>query len=296
MPLITKERSKRMKKIKDARPQKYAPSRRTKGRLDKLRSDLVPESYQPKIICVMAVYKRPAITIKTIDLMKRQKYPLEKIIIVGSDRIDYEVAERTGVEYLQHENMPLSNKWQYGINYARQFEPDAILINGSDSWLTTNWCAETKDLLHQGYDLIGKTQFYSCKVNPNEKIQVVHRTYKSRQDPVGAGRLISKDILDRLDWKWFPAGRRTGLDGTSFKNMKRRCPDAEVKYINDMQDVLVMGVKSTTWDTINPFRFVMSDPQFTKAGEVEDPKLWLENVFPGSLSIFKELVPGVIIE
>ena len=248
-----------------------------------------------KIICVMAVYKRPEITLATIELLKKQTYPLDRIIIVGSCDLDRTVAEKACVEYLHHKNMPLGDKWQHGIAYARKYEPDAILINGSDSWLTTNWCEKTKPFIDKGFHLVGKTKWYSCRVDPNKKLFIVHRAYKSRKDPVGAGRLFSKEILDKMDWKLFPRGIRSSLDGHSYKNMLTKTTVDKVKLLNNIEDAFMMDVKSSTWPTMNPFNFIMSHTQFKDAGAVKNPTNWVEEVFPGSIAFFKTIVPKVII-
>ena len=49
------------------------------------------------------------------------------------------IAEGAGFEYIEHPNFPLSKKWDNGIKYARKFDPDAILIVGSDDIIDANF-------------------------------------------------------------------------------------------------------------------------------------------------------------
>lgn len=248
------------------------------------------------IICVMATYKRPAITKRTIELLQKQTYPLSKIVLIGSERLDGEIAYRTGCDFVLHENRPLSNKWQYGLEYARQFEPDAILINGSDSWLSINWCEISKKYIEKGFYLTGRNKFNTCKINPGQPLEIIGRVYTSRKDPIGAGRLISSRVLDMLDWQWFKLGINSGLDGTSFKKMLTVAPIEKVKLLNEYNELAVMDVKSNIWPTITSFELIKHDKMFTALDEIKNPAAWAEERFPGAVKIFKELVPDVIIK
>jgi hypothetical protein len=252
--------------------------------------------YKPNIVCVMAIFKRPEITIETVELLKKQEYPLHKIVLVGSCNIDREVAEKTNVEYLHRSNTPLGNKWQAGIEFSRKFKPDAILINGSDSWLTTNWCLKSIQFLRQGYDLIGSTKFYTCNANSNKKIKIIYRTYKDRIDPVGAGRIISKKVLEKMNWKWFPIGQNRSLDIASFRNMTHKVPDSKIKYINNIEGLIVMDIKSKKWFTINSFEAIKrSTKNFKEIGKINQPEDFLRKNFPDSFEQLEKIVPNVII-
>lgn len=248
-----------------------------------------------KIICVMAIYKRVGITRQTIEMLKKQTHPLHKIVVVGSDKLDDQLAQEAGIDYIFHNNQPLSDKWQAGIDYARQFEPDAILINGSDSWLSLNWCEVSKPFIEEGAHLVGKTEWYACKVNPNEKLRVVHRAYTYRKDPVGAGRLFSSEILDKLGWKLFLPGLNKVLDGTSYNNMLKKTSVDKVRLINSVEDAVVLDIKSTTWKTINPFNIRANHRDITGRGDISPPDSWLNNNFPMAVEVFKKLVPSLIV-
>lgn len=248
------------------------------------------------IICVMATYKRPGITKRTIELLQQQTYPLSKIVLIGSERLDGEIALRTGCDFVLHKNLPLSNKWQYGMDYARQFEPDAILINGSDSWLSVNWCEISKRYIEEGFYLTGRNKFNTCQINSNQPLEIISRTYTTRKDPIGAGRLISSEVLDLLDWQWFRPGINSGLDGNSFKKMLTVTTIEKVKLLNEYDEMAVMDVKSSAWPTITPFQFIKNNKMFTALDEIKDPASWAEERFPGATKIFKELVPNVVIK
>jgi hypothetical protein len=64
----------------------------------------------------------------------------------------------------------------------------------------------------------------------------------------------------------------------------------KVKLMNEHSKAIIMGVKSTTWATKTKFAFVQ---RVYGKQNLKNPNKWVEKYFPGSLEIFKELVPGV---
>jgi len=251
-----------------------------------------------KIVCVMPIYRRQRITLATIDLLKKQTLPLYEIVLIGSCGLDRDTAKKAGVDYIYHDNWPLGAKWQNGIMYAQQvYQPDAILINGSDAWITANWCEKMGKFIEEGYHLVGKKIQYKCKVNPNEKLVVLQRKQISRADPHGGGRLFSKTILDAMNWRLYPPHLNSSLDGESYKRTVRVAErdgiNLRIKIADDITDAFVMEVKSSEWPSMNPWRKESSSVFGTKV--IENPKVWLEKAFPDSLSIFKRLVPDTLI-
>jgi len=245
-----------------------------------------------KIVCVMPIYKRPAITIKTLELLKKQELPIH-IITIGSCDIDRKTAESVGVEYLQRPNRPLSDKWQYGIYYARQYDPEAIMICGSDAWLTTNWCKVAYKYINDGFDMVGKRDFYTCYLAPNKKVEIIGRTYKTRKDPVGSGRLISKSILNKLNWKLYPSSINASMDGKSFKRLESK--NCRLKIITDRDDLIVLSLKSSEWETITPYTKIANHGMFKNLADVGNPADWFNAHFPGAVKELKDIVPTVII-
>lgn len=244
------------------------------------------------IVCVMPIYKRQPITIKTLELLKQQSLPI-RIVTVGSTNIDKDSASKAGVEYLQHPNRPLSNKWQAGIYYARKYDPDAIMICGSDAWLTTNWCEVAHKYILDGFDMVGKRDFYTSYVVPGQKLAIIGRTYKTRKDPVGSGRLISKNILDKLDWSLYPTGLNSCMDGASYKRLKAQ--NFKLKVITDYDDMVVMSIKSPLWETITSYNHVRDNPMFVSLSKIGDKRQWLDKYFPNAVSDFEDIAPGIVI-
>jgi len=246
-----------------------------------------------KIVCVMAAHGRGRITKKSIERLRRQKYQLNDIVLVGDSNLEKKVAHKTNSRYVNHDNMPLSDKWQSGVDYARTLKPDAIMICGSDSWHTNNWTLRCAKLIDKGSDLVGTTFFHTCKAYPNEKLRIVQRRYvgKRAMEPVGSGRIISARILDELDWELFPEGLRCGLDKPCYDKIIQRGGKVDLIY----NDIKVLGVKST-WDTLNPWKENFKSKLPVKfLREFDNPKEWLDKFFDRAAKDLKQIIPKLII-
>jgi hypothetical protein len=214
-------------------------------------------------------------------------------VLVGDSDIEEGIAEMLDCTYVEHPNMPLSNKWQAGVKRARDFDPNAIMICGSDSWHTRNWLQVSIKQLKKGFDLVGTTFFYTCRAYPGKELKIVQRRYVGKRalEPVGSGRVISKRILDKFDWKLFPDGKKSGLDKPSYDKLIRYGGRVSIVY----QDIKVIGIKST-WDTLNPWKetFKSKGPvRFLK--KINKPKRFLKVYFDRAVYDLLEVVPTLII-
>jgi hypothetical protein len=245
----------------------------------------------------MPIYNRQSITLQTIHWLKVQTLPLYKIIVVGSNEIDRQTANLADVKFVYCENTPLSNKVQCGVDYARRYEPDAILMEGSDTWLTANWCAVGAEYLRDGADLVGRTQGFTCRVNENEELLVVSSRYRVRTDPFGAGRLVSRRALEDLNWKLFPPGFNDGLDGRSYTLLSKNVKNFKLINTYGRNNAFLADIKSTSWNTINPFKLITGSSDAVIVEKLKEaPHEWLNNNFPDSVKKLKEIVPNLVIK
>lgn len=209
-----------------------------------------------RIVAVIASYRRGKILQDVIDCLKPQVY---QVIVVGSSvGIDgdngcgdeWDIAYNSCVDYVDCKNVPLGVKWQEGMNHARLFHPDAVLICGSDDLIVPAWGSVASDILSDyrqdsRYDIVGLNRWYVLNAPTN---QMISCSYKTRRDPIGAGRIIRKELLDKCGWQIFPRVSGIGCDGYSFEILKKHCTGR----ICEMQHMLV-SVKGTwpcldTWD------------------------------------------------
>lgn len=244
-----------------------------------------------KVVCVIPCHERLEISVASINLLKKYQTLKPITIVVGWSSIEKKIAQLTGSHFVECKNTHLGNKWQTGIDFARTLEPDALLILGSDTWLTKNWIKFCALKIAEGVDLLGKIQWYACNLRSN-RIEIIQRGYlksPAKDFPVGGGRMISKSLLDRMNWNLFPRDKKSCLDITSANLMKLHDPIVEIFNTNKH---IVMGIKGP-WATLNPFsRIKNADSSVLEHLEgvsSADICRWLQVHFPGSLSVIKSL-------
>lgn len=172
-------------------------------------------SKTPVIVCLIAFTGRYDLVRCNVALLKQQTQPV-KILLVGSTEKDRDVAKECQVDYyLHHQNRPLGNKWQAGIAKIPEVFPDveAVLINGSDDFLSPHYAEKAFKYIQNGYDLVGKKDWclYDHKINQGYYIR------RNIFSVLGAGRMWSRKFLDLANWELFPKGFNNQLDAQSYK-------------------------------------------------------------------------------
>lgn len=242
-----------------------------------------------KIVCVIPAHGRKNITIETLQMLKKQSMPIE-ILVVGDSSAEKEVAQNCGCHYIEHTNKPLSKKWQAGVTAAKKMDPDAIMVCGSDSWLTPKWC-EIVFPYTKTHDLVGINHFYACKAFPEEAVKIINREYKGRRAnlPVGSGRMFSKRILEKIDWTIYPGNQNRSLDGVSYRNVMKH--NGKILVLPD-KELKVLAIKST-WDSLNSWEKYINSNNNIRHPDIENPKKWLETNFPNSIEALNRVVSNL---
>jgi hypothetical protein len=183
----------------------------------------LPNPPVKKLVIVSCIYKRMDISTFCIKRWSEYKH-IHKIIVVYSLDEDFQrIKDLPNVHFVKHANNPLSLKYQKGVSEAKQFNADAIMILGSDDIVSQEYIDKAHDCLNKGYQFIGiKSWLNSCFYKNNFIYTQTTYRYRPLGDGIGAGRIISKYLLDKCRWNLYvfsrPANR--GLDGASFRNIK----------------------------------------------------------------------------
>lgn len=211
-----------------------------------------------KLIAVIASYRRGIILQDTIDCLKPQ---VDDIVIVGSSEWvdgvngcseEKKIAVKNSLIYVDHKNDPLGQKWQAGLNEAHNYLPDAIMIVGSDDFILPTWGPDAKEIFSDyrkdwRYDVLGMGVWNVYNAPTREMISC---NYRTRNDPIGAGRVIRSSVLDGCGWQIFPTVGGIGCDAYSFDILKKHLKGRVGKSFNR-----VLSVKGTwrcmdTWSQI----------------------------------------------
>lgn len=243
-----------------------------------------------RISCIVVTsVGRERIVLETLRFLKKQTYPTD-LLLISDNPHNASIAKQVKCNFLHYKNKPVGEKWQVGVNYVRKrFQPDAVMVCASNDWLTNNWCVNAIEYIKEGYDMVGKRLFHSCRVLPKRKINFVTR---QGYHIVGSGRLYSKSILDKIDWKLFPEHRNSGLDGScEAKILKSK---AKFKQLDDILDMHIVGIRST-WPTMHTWKEVSGSKNVKTLKIVDDPIKWFQKNYPGSLDAFRRVCPNTIL-
>jgi glycosyltransferase involved in cell wall biosynthesis len=237
-----------------------------------------------KIVTAIPVHGRHRLLIKTLSRLKRQTLPLHEVVVIGSTNEDRKLAESVGCGYIYHENQPLGKKWQHGIDHLMTFNPDAVLILGSSDWISDYWCEHMADEMGQGFDMVGKKEIFFLDVGKGDDKRLMYwKGYFPKKDPhrfnepIGAGRLISRRILDELNWQIFDVRARSSMDWISYRKIVRA--GGKVKCVTD-GSIEAMSISHHEWNNLHSFDKELKNPM---AMEIKDKFRVLKNYFPDAV-------------
>jgi hypothetical protein len=160
-----------------------------------------------KIIVLSCVHGRRKTVERCLELS-----PEVDRVFVYSEEYDSWVKD-LGTSF-RYKNEPLSEKWNYGLEQLKYIDFDAVIMMGSDDYfderfldfVRSNW---------RDYDMIGFIDMY---FKDNQGVNFYWSGYKSNRvgEPAGAGKVYSKEYLERINYNLFPNPSNRGLDGQAW--------------------------------------------------------------------------------
>lgn len=141
------------------------------------------------------------------------------LICVGDDDENLQAFTESKINggYLIHDNKPISNKWSAGLEFAKGYEFDYLIITGSDDFFSPDLWEWYKTLdVHYA----GLLDFYfmdslTGKIKYNDGFN-----FNRKGEPHGAGRAIHRSVLDAIGWKLWKDGLNEGLDASMTETLK----------------------------------------------------------------------------
>ncbi len=166
------------------------------------------------------------------------------------------------VGYVRCANKPLGRKWQHAVEHARLLNPAALMIVGSDDYVTPGFIENNfRILADQSFlrpALAGPRTWYMVsvekKVEP-EHWKVWRVSYKNAAHHIllGAGRMYSREILDRIDWKLFDIERNALLDSQGYNKVV----SASGRVYNTLlEDGSIVSIKGQ-WGALNSVQKIL---------------------------------------
>lgn len=190
----------------------------------------------PRFVLITAVWKRAELTNLFYSYYSSLKAELSSvcdidILAVGSEGKESRMAAETyGVNYIEAPNEPLNEKWQVAADTLRNETFDAVVVIGSDDFLSPSIFKRYAVLYKEGANVVGFIDGHFYKTGSNEMLFWKGYGGSKRQlgmpervgESIGMGRMLSRDVLERLDFKvWSGEPINKGLDLRMRRNLEK---------------------------------------------------------------------------
>lgn len=145
-----------------------------------------------------------------------------RVIAVYSPEDPDPATDVPGVIYVRAPNEPFTDKWNAGSRAARLFDPDALMILGSDDFVSEAYVADACWLIQSGSDYVmpGLFHFHDQATGETIRCEAIGK--------VGAGRTYSRRVLDVLDFRLWEPGRSENSDKANCDRMAGRWEPARI--------------------------------------------------------------------
>ena len=244
------------------------------------------------MICTaIPVFGREALLRVTIERLYYQADDIE-VFCIGDGVNEKRVCEETGAHWIEHKNYPLGAKWQTGLDYIRDHCPEceAFLYIGSSDWVSDNWTETMIKHLLAGYDMAGKEEIFFLDIAAGNKKRMLRWPgYMDVRmgETIGTGRLISRGILDKLDWQLFDRY----LDNTLDASMQARIKNTGGRIkLEVSEDVRALSISTDRWPNHHIFNDMVIDEErlCTEIIPVQNIDPFLREHFPEAINLFGE--------
>ena len=233
---------------------------------------LVPQ----KTIVYIPIWGRHNILELCVNSIKSQT---EECLILGvcSNDEDVVFTKSLGINTIMSINLPLGIKYQLGMDYCKLFYPKNVIIVGSDDTISKNYVKNINKYINK-YDVVGlknwkikeipDNDIYNLKYNhkiidgywggkssmhkrvfDTQLLGFFSNIVKEFPFTIGAGRSLSVNILNKINWQVY-VDVNTGLDTVSL--FKLLLLD-NASYITLNTDEFYMtSIKDNSIDMITP--------------------------------------------
>lgn len=253
---------------------------------DELNDDLGHAKPPYRVVACLAVHGRLPLLEHTIRRLY-VKNGCYKVICSGDGLKEKELCESMGAVWAPHNNKPLGAKWNASFYKAREYNPDAVVFVGSSDWLCNDWFSIMKPHVEKH----GFAGVPGCSLaDVAENIRVCHWSgyagYRSDRasESIGIGRMLSRRLLDAIDWLPFDPKLDNSLDWS----MKEKA--AKVGFTDVMiRDERLKALSLSTPLWMNKHHFGMHWSGQIPSEKELNPEEWVRYNFPEVLELHKTL-------
>ena len=179
-----------------------------------------------KLIVLTAMHARHDLTeiFATAMVRLRDSFGIETVAAVTSgDAKNIKICKESGIYYTPTQNKPISNKFNAGLHML-QYHQDwtHVMILGSDD-LPSNRFVELQ-MSHPDADYIAINDMWFWGLNPKRAGWDKFYYWNAGSSRIGAGRVVSRRIVEACDYKLWPDGKNAGLDSGAWTRISGALP------------------------------------------------------------------------
>lgn len=206
----------------------------------------------------VTMWKRPEV----FEIFAEGAHRLRKnfgiqVFVAGSEgEISRKLCEKWGFEYLETPNEPMGTKLNMILKYMQSFDLDYIINLGSDDLINDNVIKAYLPYMEQRYDVLGVYGIYTFDLL-TKKALYLHKYKKQggHGEFMGAGRAISRKVLDHYDWELWDNEQSFGTLDRAVTNKLQKFDKTKAFFLTDINGV-VIDLKSSF--NIHPFNYLQT--------------------------------------
>jgi hypothetical protein len=203
-----------------------------------------------KLCAPVPVFGRFPLVRMTISRLQRQGVTP---IMMGHEREAHEIAKELNVEFIHVDNDPLGNKWNVGFQACKNYNADGVIFMGSSDWASDEYIESATDALNE-FSFIG---MLGCHfVDVADEVRLVHwpgyQTGQRRYEPIGIGRVLRSDILEKMNWTPFQESLSAGLDWSMYLKLIQ-LTDGIAVIKDEQQDIRLLSISTNRWPNKHKF-------------------------------------------
>jgi len=210
---------------------------------------ILPTSERAHIAIATCVWRRPHLTRAMLEYYKRAAEALDShgVVLTGAVAGSEDDDLRSpcldaGFLYTSSPNRPLAKKWNAAVALLREQRPDAVLVIGSDDWLSHGMLSGYARLLRDGHDHVSLCDLYLLDAET--------RRCSRFRGLTGVGCMLRRDVVERLQWQLWPEQLNRSLDNGMKRRLSAMQPGVSKPWIGEMaevgQDATAIDVKTST--------------------------------------------------
>jgi len=195
------------------------------------------------ISIVSALWQRMELTEIFLDSLVRYRkdYGIQAVVTGSEGKKTREMCQSRGVGYIEMANKPISNKFIRAAQSAMvSHKPSHLLVLGSDDFVDDAFIRRYLELLE--YDIVGILDCYFYNTKSKETAYWCGYTNFRKGETVGMGRMLSKNVYEKLRGRLWPAGMNSGLDYTMMQRLKK-VKDLKYKKLSMNDGLVAVDIK-----------------------------------------------------